>query len=121
MSLTSVGASNALLRFIGSVINLPLLTTGDYYYYYSQNKMMERKMVTEHGYGVGIGGCNRLCSVATGHSLVALFSLSVSIEDRPLLWMVVRSQTYYPEHILAYGNGKARYSLVVGSGSFRTD
>ena len=26
----------------------------------------------------------------------------VSIEDRPLLWMVVRSQTYYPEHILAY-------------------
>jgi hypothetical protein len=33
MSLTSVGASNALLRFIGGVINLPLLTIGDYYYY----------------------------------------------------------------------------------------
>ena len=45
----------------------------------------------------------------------------VSIEDRPLLWMVVRSQTYYPEHILAYGSEKARYALVVGSGSFRTD
>ena len=43
------------------------------------------------------------------------------IEDRPLLWMVVRSQTYYPEHILAYGSGKARYALIVGSGSFRTD
>ena len=42
----------------------------------------------------------------------------VSIEDRPLLWMVVRSQTYYPEHILAYGSGKARCSLVVGLGSF---
>ena len=45
----------------------------------------------------------------------------VSIEDRLLLWMVVRSQTYYLEHILAYGSGKARYALVVGSGSFRTD
>ena len=27
----------------------------------------------------------------------------VSIEDRPLLWMVVRSQTYYPESILIGG------------------
>ena len=41
-----------------------------------------------------------------------------SIEDRPLLWMVVRSQTYYPWHILAYGSGKTCYSLVMGSGSF---
>jgi len=32
--------------------------------------------------------------------------------------MVVRSQTYYPKHILAYDSGKARYALVVGSGSF---
>ena len=36
----------------------------------------------------------------------------VSIEDRPLLWMVVRSQTYYPEHILAYGSGKSRCALL---------
>ena len=42
----------------------------------------------------------------------------VSIEDRLLLWMVVRSQTYYSEHILAYGSGKAHYALVVGSSSF---
>ena len=42
----------------------------------------------------------------------------MSIEDRPLLWMVVRSQTYYPEHILAYGSENACYSPVVGSGSF---
>ena len=42
----------------------------------------------------------------------------VSIEDRPLHWILVRSQTYYPEHILAYGSGKARCSLVMGSGSF---
>ena len=45
----------------------------------------------------------------------------VSIEDRLLLWMVVRSQTYYPEHILSYGSRKACCSLVVGSGSFWTD
>ena len=47
--------------------------------------------------------------------------LSVSIEDRPLLWMVVRSQTYYPEHILAYGSRKARYALVAGFVSFWTN
>ena len=47
--------------------------------------------------------------------------LPISIEDRPLLWMIVRSQTYYPEHILVYGSKKARCSLVVGSSSFRTD
>ena len=45
----------------------------------------------------------------------------VSIEDRPLLWMVVRSQTYYPKHILTYGSGKAHYALIVGFSSFRTD
>jgi hypothetical protein len=33
---------------------------------------------------MGIGGCNRLCPAAMGHSLVALFSLSVSIKDHPL-------------------------------------
>jgi hypothetical protein len=70
---------------------------------------------------MGIGGYNRLCSVAMGHGLVALFFLFVSIEDRPLLWILVRSQIYYPEHILFYGSGKAHYSLVVGSSSFRTD
>ena len=45
----------------------------------------------------------------------------MSIEDRPLHWILVRSQTYYPEHILAYGGRKARCSLVLGSGSFGTD
>jgi hypothetical protein len=52
-------------------------------------------------------------------ALVAFVPL-VFVEDRPLLWMVVRSQTYYPEHILAYESGKTCYSLVMGSGSFRT-
>ena len=78
-------------------------------------------METGQGYGTGIGGCNMLCPGRMGLSLVTLFSLSVSIMDRLLLWMVVRSQTYYPEHILAYGSEKTRYALVVGSGFFRTD
>ena len=57
------------------------------------------------------------------HSSEAQIALvpSVSIEDYPLLWMVVRSQIYYPEHILSYGNGKTCCSLVMGFGSFRTD
>ena len=52
---------------------------------------------------------------------LVVFVPPMLIEDRPLLWMVVRSQTYYPEHILAYGSGRARYALVVGFGSFWTD
>ena len=30
----------------------------------------------------------------------------MSVKDRPLHWILVRSQTYYPEHILAYGSGR---------------
>jgi hypothetical protein len=51
-------------------------------------------------------------------ALVAFVPL-VSIEDRLLLWMVVRSQTYYPKHILAYESRKTYYSLVIGSGFSR--
>ena len=99
--------------------NLSLLTKGDYYY--SHDKNDERKIDTGQGYGMGYGGCDELCPAAMGLSLVTLFFLSVSIEDHPLLWMVVRSQNYYPKHILAYGSRKARYALTVGSDSFRTD
>ena len=45
----------------------------------------------------------------------------MSVKDQPLQWMAVTSQTYYPEHILVYGHGKTHCSLVMGSGSFRTD
>ena len=100
--------------------NLPLLIIGDYYNY-SHDKNDERKIETEQGSGMGIGGCNELCPTTTRLSLVTLFSLSMLIEDRPLLWMVVTSQTYYLEHILAYGSEKARYALVVGFGSFQTN
>ena len=70
--------------------NLPLLIIGDYYNYF-HDKNNERKIETGHGYGMGNGGCDELCPAATGLSLVTLFCLSMSIEDHPLLWMVVRS------------------------------
>jgi hypothetical protein len=41
-------------------------------------------MVTGQGCGMGLGGCGKLCPTATGHSLVALISLSVLIKDRLL-------------------------------------
>jgi hypothetical protein len=53
-------------------------------------------------------------------ALVA-FVLPISIENRPLHWTLVRSSTYYPEHILAYGSRKTYYSLAMGSDSFQTD
>ena len=71
--------------------NLPLLTISDYYIYAHDKTIKGKKMETGQGYGMGYGGCDELCPVATGLSLVTLFSLSMSIEDRPLLWMVVRS------------------------------
>ena len=63
MSLTSFGRVAAMLRFFGSVSNLLLLTIGDYYYH-SHDKMVKGKMETGQGYGMGIGGCNRLCPTA---------------------------------------------------------
>ena len=32
------------------------------------------------------------------------FVLPMSVKDRPLHWILVRSQTYYPEQILVYGS-----------------
>ena len=67
---------------------------------------------------MGIGGCERLCPVANRAKLGYTFSLSMLVKDRSLHWVLGKSQTYYPEHILAYRSRKARCSLVVGSGSF---
>ena len=50
---------------------------------------------------VGVRGC---VLRPMGHSLFTLFSLSVSVKNRSLHWILVRSQTYYPEHILVYGS-----------------
>ena len=52
-------------------------------------------------------GVRRCVLRPTGHSLVTLFSLSVSVKDRSLHWVLVKSQTYYPEHILVYGSREA--------------
>ena len=60
---------------------------------------------------VGVRGC---VSRPTGHSLVTLFSLSVSVKDRLLHWILVRSQTYYPEHILIYGSRKGSLLFCCG-------
>ena len=48
---------------------------------------------------VGVIGC---VPQPMGHSLVTLFSLSVSVKDQSLHWILVRSQTHYPRHILVY-------------------
>ena len=61
-------------------------------------------MVIGQGYGLGIGGCKRLCPTANGTYLVTLLSLSVSIKDRPLHKALGKSQTCYPKHILGYGH-----------------
>jgi hypothetical protein len=52
-----------------------------------KKKMVEKEMETGQRYGMAIGRCSRLCPLATGHSLVALFFLSVSIKDRSLHWI----------------------------------
>ena len=49
---------------------------------------------------VGVRGC---VLWPTGHSLVTLFSLSMSVKDRLLHWVLGKSPTYYPKHILVYG------------------
>ena len=53
---------------------------------------------------MGIGGCKRLCPGPNGAQLGYTVSLSVLIKDRPLHWVLGKSQTYYPEHILVYGS-----------------
>ena len=65
MSPTSIGRVAAMLRFFGSVSNLPLLIIGDYYYH-SHDKMVKGKIEIGQGCGMSIGGCKRLCLVANG-------------------------------------------------------
>ena len=60
---------------------------------------------------VGVIGC---VLWPTGHSLVTLFSLSVSVKDHPLLWILVRSQTYYPKHIIVYGSREGSLLSYLG-------
>ena len=83
--------------------------------------MVKRKILIGQGYGwvlVGVRGC---VAVDSGHGLVTLLSLSVSIKDRPLHKTLGKSQTYYPEHILVYGRLEDLLLSCHGSGSFRID
>ena len=64
---------------------------------------------------VGIRGC---VLRPTGHSLVTLFSLSVSVKDRPLHKTLGKSQTNYPEHILGYGRLEDLFLSYRGSDTF---
>ena len=78
-------------------------------------------MVTGQGCGLDIGGCKKLCPVATRHSLVTLLSLSVSVKDRPLHKTLGKSQIYYSEHILVYGHLEDLFLSCHRSSSFWTD
>ena len=82
----------------------------------THDKMVKKKMVTGQRYGLGIGGCKRLCPVANRAELVYTFSLSVSVKDRPLHKSRGKSQIYYPEHILGYG---CRKGLLLSYRGFR--
>ena len=67
---------------------------------------------------MGVRGC---VTVDTGHGLVTLFSLSVSIKDRSLHKALDKSQTYYPEHILGYGRREDSLLSCHGFDFFWTD
>ena len=72
-----------MLRIFGSVSKLPLLTIGDYYYH-SYDKMVKGKWRPGKDMVwvlVGVRGC---VPRPMGHSLVTLFSLSLSVKDWPL-------------------------------------
>ena len=62
---------------------------------------------------VGVKGC---VPRPMGYRLVTLFSLSVSVKDRPLHWALGKSQIYYPEHIFGYGRRK---DLLLSCHGFR--
>ena len=78
-------------------------------------------MVIGQGYGLGIGGCKRLCRHGRGAWLGYTAFPVWSVKDRPLQWTLDKSQTYYPEHILGYGRLEDLLLSCCGSGSFQTD
>jgi hypothetical protein len=65
-----------------------------------------KEMETGQGCGMGFGGCNRLCPAATGHCLVALFSLSASIKDRSLHGPWSSHRLVIPSTYLLMGAGR---------------
>ena len=90
MSPTILGQVAAMLRFFGSMSNRPLLIVGNYYYC-SHNKKVKGKWRPGRDMVRVLVGVIGYVLWPTGHSVVTLFSLSVSVKDHPLLWMVVWS------------------------------
>ena len=84
-------------------------------------KWWKEKIVTVHGYSLGIGGCKGLSPMANRAWLGYTFSLSMSVKDRLLHWTLGKSQIYYPKHILGYGYLEDLLLSCHGSGSFQTD
>ena len=64
MSPTSIGRVAAMLRI--SIAGVTCHYSQQVKIMIPHDKMVERKMVTGQGYGLGIGGCKRLCPVANG-------------------------------------------------------
>ena len=90
------------------------------YYHLENIKMVERKMVTGQGYGLGIGGCTKWCRRGHGAWLGYTAFPVWSVKDRSLHKILGKSQTYYPEHILIYGRLEDLLLSCHGFGSFRT-
>jgi hypothetical protein len=61
--------------------------------------------------------------VSRGHrALLGCIVFPIRVDLGPFVaWTLVKSHTYYPKHILAYGRGKTCYSFIMGSDSFQTD
>jgi hypothetical protein len=126
LSPTSAGSRSALLRFIGSVDNLSLLTLGDYYSHKSKIKWWKGnsdRTCMWYGYW----WVQQVVSRGHGHSLViakcqqvALFFLSVSIKDHSLHgpWSSHRLIILSTYLLMRVGR---LVTFVMGSGSFRTN
>ena len=83
--------------------------------------VMQVKLCKANTQGVTLVGVRGCVAIDAGHSLVTLLSLSVSVKDRSLQWMLGKSQIYYPKHILVSGRLEDLLLSYRGSGSFRTD
>jgi hypothetical protein len=76
-------------------------------------------MVIWQGCGMGFGRCKRLCLVTMGHSLVALFSLSMSIKDRLLHGSWSSHRLIIPSTYLLMGAEKLVTLLLWAPALFR--
>jgi hypothetical protein len=53
----------------------------------THDKIVERKMVTGHEYGLGTGGCKGLCPMANRHDLVTLFPCLCRLRTGRCIWL----------------------------------